>query len=104
VGKGLPLFYRSRPISLNYIFWTRSAIATITLVATLITGFALLFLVLYLVHGPVWAIPAARTHNFTLNATAAVTKTVFMSPIGKWAILAYFTWPARSFEPDCLLV
>jgi hypothetical protein len=93
VGKGLPLFYRSRPISLHYIFWTRSVIATFTLIATLVTGFALSFLVLYLVRGPVWSM--ATAHAVTLNATTAGTKTVFISPISKWAVLAYFTSPFR---------
>ncbi len=57
-------FYRTRPLSLSFLFWSRTTIATFTLCASLIAGFALSFLLLIMTHGLVWR-PLTKTIGLT---------------------------------------
>lgn len=58
-------FYRTRPLSLSFLFWTRTTIATLTLCASLIAGFVLSFLMLIATHGLVWR-PLTKTIGLTI--------------------------------------
>jgi len=67
VGASYARFYRSRPITLSYMFWTRACIGTLTLLATLITGFALSFALLVAIRGPVWSKPDPHVRTYTID-------------------------------------
>jgi len=57
--------YRTRPVSLTFLFWIRTSIATLTLLASLIAGFALSLLIFVALHGPAWR-PLTHTIGLTM--------------------------------------